>query len=154
MNNHLKRQSSGKTPDFVKPFLSALSQIHEGDAANRADYITHADRAFETLPGASYEDRKTAFAKGNIGLQADHTHYFDGFALMLPMQRGVAVAMARSSGSASRLVVDGSDGIETFALDSSGESHESDTVRLLRQVLKAASILKYDARHPLMTESD
>ncbi len=34
----------------------------------------------------------TAFACGTVGVQADQTHYSDGFGLFLPLQQGVAVA--------------------------------------------------------------
>jgi galactokinase len=137
LNSFVNRQSSGKTPDFVKPFLSALTQIHEGDAANRADYIAHAERGLEVLRGGRDEAVITAFARGSIGLQADHTHYFNGFALMLPMHRGIGVALTRNLDGQSRLIVDGTDGIEMFSRMSPLPESASDTVRLFKCVMDA-----------------
>jgi len=47
----------------------------------------------------------TAYACGAVGVQADQTHYSDGFGLFLPLRRGVAVAARRSE--ASRVVFAG-----------------------------------------------
>jgi len=41
----------------------------------------------------------TAYACGTVGVQADQTHYSDGFGLFLPLRHGVAVA-ARQAGAA------------------------------------------------------
>ena len=137
MNSYVNRTSSGKTPDFVKPFLSALTQIHEGDAANRADYIAHAVRALENLKEGPDQEIVSAFARGSIGLQADHTHYFNGFALMLPMHRGIGIAIARRAEGLSRLIVDGTEGVESFSRMSPALESASDTIRLLRYVMDA-----------------
>ncbi|TDI76068.1 MAG: hypothetical protein E2O84_03405 [Bacteroidetes bacterium] len=140
MNSYMKRPAPGKTPHFVKPFLSALSQIHAGDAANRADSIAHAERALDLLPGEKTEAVSSAFARGSIGLQADHTHYFDGFALMLPMHRGIGVAVCRSTATESRLIVDGSEGVESFSRIQTETASESDTIRLFKHLL---DVLRY-----------
>lgn len=148
MNSYLNRSATGVTPDFVKPFLSALSQIHAGDAANRADSIAHAERALELLPvetgESSVENMSaaaySAFARGSIGLQADHTHYFDGFALMLPMHRGVGVSVRRSDTSESRLIVDGSEGIQLFSRTREDFADASDTVQLLKHLLNVLEV--------------
>jgi galactokinase len=134
VNSYLSRPGAGSTPHFVKPFLNALSQIHEGDAANRADYIAHAERAHAQLSDA--QPVVSAFARGSIGLQADHTHYFDGFALMLPMRRGVGISVSRSSREFSRLKVDGVEDVEQFTRAGESEGPFSDTVRLLILLLK------------------
>lgn len=39
---------------------------------------------------------ETAYAAGTVGVQAEQTHYSDGFGLFLPLQQGVAVAARRA----------------------------------------------------------
>ncbi len=56
----------------------------------------------------------TAFAHGSIAVQADHTHYSDGFALMLSIPPGVAVAVTRAD-AAPRLLSVRDNGHQEFA---------------------------------------
>jgi len=53
----------------------------------------------------------TGYACGTVGVQADQTHYSDGFGLFLPLPQGVAVA-ARSA-EAARVTFAGSGGAES-----------------------------------------
>lgn len=61
---------------------------------------TTLEEHFEVVEGAP---SRTGFAHGSIGLLADHTHYFNGFALFFSIPSGTAVAMRPSTGEASRL---------------------------------------------------
>jgi galactokinase len=53
----------------------------------------------------------TAYACGTVGVQADQTHYSDGFGLFLPLRQGVAVA-ARPA-EASKITFAGTDDVWT-----------------------------------------
>lgn len=56
-----------------------------------------------------------AFARGCTGLLGSHTHYADGFALLLPLPYGTAVAACHRAGaSVSHIAFDGSDRTWTF----------------------------------------
>ncbi len=59
----------------------------------------------------------TGFAYGSMGLLAEHTHYFDGFALFFSIPSGMAVAMRASTGEASRLAFGRDDRTWTYGPD-------------------------------------
>ena len=92
MNTYRSGNEPRKTPEFVKPFLNALNQSHRSDAGTLEQIEERASKCLSTLLGGDDSAIVTASARGCIGLQADHTHYFDGFALMLPMKGGIATA--------------------------------------------------------------
>jgi len=54
--------------------------------------------------GASESPVRTAFASGALSVLSDHTHYSNGFALLLPVAQGTAVAVRAAHGSSSRVV--------------------------------------------------
>lgn len=102
-----RRLKSDRTtaPSFVQPFLRTLNQMREQEAM-RPDEIT--DRAARLLLetfGPARESLEATFAHASVGVMADHTHYFDGFALLLSVPYGVAVAAREASGAAGRVVV-------------------------------------------------
>lgn len=53
--------------------------------------------------GASSQPTEAVFAQGAVNLLSDHTHYSDGFAILMPVKQGVAVAMRRARGSVSQV---------------------------------------------------
>lgn len=56
----------------------------------------------------------TAFASGALGVLSDHTHYSNGFALLLPVAQGIAVAVRPARGSSSRVVFAGDAAAHTW----------------------------------------
>jgi len=128
------RPTSGATPGFVKPFLDALTQIHESEQSGPEELRRRAEQCLSTLVPDEAGESCSAFSRAAIGLQADHTHYFDGFGLMLPLRRGMAVASAPGAGSTSRLLVEGDDEAQRFSFHSDGTERESDTILLLKHV--------------------
>lgn len=52
--------------------------------------------------GASEAAVQTAFASGALSLLSDHTHYSNGFALLMPVAQGTAVAVRTARTSSSR----------------------------------------------------
>ncbi len=137
MNSHRSGKEPGKKSEIVKPFLSALTQIHSSDAAGKEEIEKRARKCISTLPGRKEKTIATASARGSIGLQADHTHYFDGFALMLPMKGGTGISISPGESSESRLIVEGESNVRSFSLMDSDESatSDSDTVRLLKHIV-------------------
>jgi galactokinase len=57
--------------------------------------------------GATDASIAAAYACGTLGVQADQTHYSDGFGLLMPLQQGIAVAARRADES--RIVFEESD---------------------------------------------
>jgi len=68
------------------------------------------DRLADRL-GSAGAPAVTGYACGTVGVQADQTHYSDGFGLFLPLRQGVAVA-ARPA-EAARVTFAGADGADT-----------------------------------------
>lgn len=151
MTTYRSGKEPGKTPEFVKPFLNALTQIHRADSGSTEKIEARARHCISELPGRRERSIVTASARGSIGLQADHTHYFDGFALMLPMKGAIGIAISRSEGAESRLLVEGEKEVHIFSLVESADAEtplsdtpqsdtpQSDTVRLLRHIVQGFS---------------
>ena len=126
---------AGATPSFVKPFLYALGRIRENEKLTPAQYTDRARRLMIDRLGMSAELPEAAFAHGAIGIMADHTTYFDGFALLLHLRQGLSVAIRKTDREQSRFVSEAVDDIETFDLFSpaSGRSVGSLFVGAARQ---------------------
>ncbi len=106
---------SKSTPSFVKPFLYALNRMQENESLRPTQYLERSRSLMVDRLGVEGPVPEAAFAHGSVGLIADHTHYFDGFALMLQMRQGIAVSIRPSTAERSRLVVEGSP--EVFLFD-------------------------------------
>lgn len=79
--------------------------------ALRPDQVTErAARLLHETFGPAREPLEVTFAHASVGVMADHTHYFDGFALHLSVPFGVAVAVREATGSTGRVVVSSADG--------------------------------------------
>jgi galactokinase len=109
----------GETPAFIQPFLHALNSIRERESVRPDQFIDRVRTLLAEALGHTEQPLEAAFAHGSIGIQADHTHYFDGFALMMTMRRGMAVAVRARTESTSRLSVEGTSTIHEF--DVSGD---------------------------------
>ena len=112
------------TPPYVQPLLQALDRMQQRHAV-RPEALTQ--RAHEVLTdrlGPGEHQAEATFSHGVIGLAADHTAVIDGFALMLPIRDGIAVAMRESSRKSSQLVFDGNDDVWEFDLHSGPSSQD------------------------------
>lgn len=107
---------AGATPSFVKPFLYALGRIRENEHLTPTQYTDRARRLMIDRLGMSSELPHAAFAHGALGIMADHTTYFDGFALLLHLRQGLSVAIRKTDRSESRLVSEAAEEIEMFDL--------------------------------------
>lgn len=122
MPSDLIRDRAGAGP-YVRPFLDALDRMQDRRTV-RPDHLT--DRARSLLIdefGAAGDRPDAAFSHGGAGLLGDHTHYFDGFALLMSLPMGTAVALRTHRTSNSRLVFEG--GTETWSFDAGAEPDES-----------------------------
>lgn len=86
-------------------FVEAPETLDAYDAPDRAVMRKRA----QAVLGDQLDDAEavmaTAYACGTVGVQADQTHYSDGFGLLMPLQQGVAVAARRAD--ATRVVSEG-----------------------------------------------
>lgn len=115
MPSDLIRDRTGAAP-YVTPFLDALDRMQERTSV-RPDLMT--DRARSLLLdqfGSAAGRPDAAFAHGGTGLLCDHTHYFDGFALLKSLPLGTAVALRSTDGERSRIVFEGGSDTWTFDL--------------------------------------
>lgn len=99
-------------PPHAQPFVHGLNRMQARETI-RPEQLQ--DRAVALLeahfgPGAA---PATAFSRGGTGLISEHTHYFDGFAVMLPLAQGTAVAL-RAAASGPSYVAFESGGVLTF----------------------------------------
>ncbi len=81
------------TPSFVQPFLYAYNRIQANESLRPIQYEDRAKALLVERLGGEGPLPVAAFSHGAVGIVADHTHYVDGFALMLHMRQGTAVAL-------------------------------------------------------------
>lgn len=98
---------SKSTPSFVKPFLYALNRMQENESLRPIQYMERSRVLMVDRLGMEGVVPEAAFAHGSVGLIADHTHYFAGFAMMLQLRQGIAVSMRATDREDSRLVLEG-----------------------------------------------
>jgi galactokinase len=86
--------STSSYPPFEEDtaFLDAPDQFDDDEAPDRASLRQRARDVLVDRLAASDAPLATAYACGTIGVQADQTHYSEGFGLFMPLQQGVAVA--------------------------------------------------------------
>jgi galactokinase len=98
-----------ETPPFVRPFLHALDRMQEQTAHPPETLAERARTLLRDRWGGTDAAVETTFAHGAISLLADQTNYSNGFALLMPLRQGTAVAVRRAAEGRSRLVFEGSD---------------------------------------------
>lgn len=113
MPSDLIRDRTGAAP-HVTPFLDALDRMQERRFVGPDRLTERAESLLVERLGSTGGRAEAAFAHGATGLLGEHTHYFDGFALLLSMAPGTAVAVRTAAGGRSRLVFEGSDETWSF----------------------------------------
>ncbi len=98
-----------ETPPFVRPFLQALDRMQDQAAHPPETLIERAQDLLHDRFGPSEAPAETAFAHGAVSVLADQTNYSNGFALLMPLRQGTAVAVRRAAEGHARLVFEGSD---------------------------------------------
>ncbi len=110
---------SGKpgAPPFVKSYLHALDRMQERETLRPEEVTQRARALLEAQFGVSEQPVEVAFCHTAVGLMSEHTHYFDGFALMMSLPFGTAVAVRRAGGALSHVLFEG--GIRVWDFDCS-----------------------------------
>jgi galactokinase len=78
---------------MADPFWSAINRMKVRQVLDTEDLVA---RARATLSGEESEPGRDVFSAvgtGHIALVSEHTHYFSGFALLLPLPQAIAVAV-------------------------------------------------------------
>jgi len=101
--------------DEAAAFVERPNQFADYEAPDRATLRQRARDVLVDRLDTSDSPLSTAYACGTVGVQADQTHYSDGFGLFMPLQQGVAVA-ARPADT-TRVVFGGTD--QTWDADTS-----------------------------------
>ena len=127
--------SNASNTDVPPP--SVLFALHAAadDASFSVSPETLMARAVAVLEerlGPSDDAPQSAFVPGATGLLSDHTHYSNGFALLMPLTQGTALAWRPSSGDATRFVFDGEP--TTWTLPAPGNA--PDWARVASRVLQ------------------
>ena len=108
MSSDASSSTSSRPPfDQEAAFVDAPEQFDEYEAPDRASLRARARDVLVERLGSSDVPLSTAYACGTVGVQADQTHYSDGFGLLMPLQQGVAVAARRAD--ATRVVFAGAE---------------------------------------------
>ncbi len=99
------------TPPFVQPLLHALDRMQRREVLQPQQVTARAQEVLVERLGTSLRPSEAAFAHGGTGLIGAHTHYFDGFAVIMPLRVGTAVAIRFTEGPDSRIVFEGEETI-------------------------------------------
>jgi len=102
------------TPPFIKPFLHVLDRLQD-QAILRPSQMTERARAYlvDRLE-PSQQAIEATFAHGGMSLLANHTHYFDGFAVLLTSPFGTAAAIRETTAHHSSIVFEGLEKMWSF----------------------------------------
>jgi galactokinase len=133
-DGRLDRKSGGS---FVEPFRHALDRMQERSVPAPDEITGRAVRLLTDRFGPSESREVTGFAYGVAGVQADHSHYFNGFALLKPMRMGTAAALRSIRESEWRIAVDGSSDTFRFELDGRIDDTPPIAARVALSVLNA-----------------
>lgn len=136
MSFNLIRERGGKPP-YIQPYLHALDRMQKREFL-RPDQHVERVRALlgERLGVQPQAATEAVFAHAGTGLLGEHTHYFDGFAFLLSLPLGTAVAIRQTTASASRVVFEGSAATWTFdcAHPEAGEAGRPVWVRIVQRL--------------------
>lgn len=113
MSSHLIRERAG-TPPYLQPYLHALDRMQKREHLRPDQLVARARALLNDRLGGVEGVPDAAFAHGGTGLLGEHTHYFDGFSLLLLLPLGTAVAVRTTTAETSRVVFEGSDATWTF----------------------------------------
>ncbi len=100
------REYAGR-PRSVKPLLKALDRLEKREALSQTRLEVRARELLVDRFGEAGEELTPGFAGSYIGVHAEHTHYFNGFAVLLPLPFGTAIALRRTNSPTSRAAFDG-----------------------------------------------
>jgi len=140
MNDERKPMDNGTSPSFAEPLKHAMHRVEENESLTPDQHKSRAERLFSDRFEAGKSDVHVAFSPGVVGIQADHTHYFNGFALLKPMRRGTAVAVRLTERKKVRLVFEGVPEPVAFEIGTVGVDSDSHVVQTIRVLLDSMDL--------------
>lgn len=108
------REPSEDTPPFMQPMLQAWDRMQQREVLDAEGVRAHARALLDEQFGPG--EGGVAYARGGTGLLGEQTHYAGGFAVLLPLAQGTAVAARRVAGSRSRVVFKTEEAVYAFHL--------------------------------------
>ncbi len=102
----LSQHNANKASSLVQPFKYALNKMRSNEVLSPTQYMERARMLLVDRLGVKGPIAESAFSPGVVGLMADHTHYFEGFALVLQTRQGAAVAIRPNSRGKHTIVVE------------------------------------------------
>lgn len=98
---------------FIHPYLPMPGGV-QVETLRPGQLTNQAQRLLVERLGPADQSAEAAFAHGAAGLLTNHTRYFDGFALLMSLHQGTAVAVRRTQAPHSALTFAGSDACWLF----------------------------------------
>ena len=114
----------------MRPVLDALDRLQQRPVGTPEAHRARVERALVERLGPSAARTSVAYVRGATGLLADHTHVTQGFALLLPLPEGTAVAARATDAGQSSAVAAGDE--QVWALD--GDNRVPAWVRVVTQL--------------------
>jgi galactokinase len=106
MSSDVSSSASSSPPVWREAaFVEAPEAFDAYTAPDPSTLTEHAHAMLVDRLGTADAPISTGYACGTIGVQADQTHYSDGFGLLMPLRQGTAVAVRRAD--TSRIVFHG-----------------------------------------------
>ncbi len=94
--------TSGPNSHLLRTYQEVLARLEAGAPPSPEEHRAQCQRLLQRL--GPTEVAHTAFVHGTPGLLAAHTHYFEGFALLLAAPHGTAVSVCPAHEGISRLL--------------------------------------------------
>ncbi len=114
------------------------------ESLSSGQYIDQAKRLLEDRLGTTNQKPACAFSCGVVGIMADHTHYFEGFALVLRMRQGVAIALRPNTLDRHRFVLEGAPDLNFSEIRPSKNLSISSLFQAILGAVEAPSGVCYD----------
>jgi galactokinase len=116
--------------------LHALDRMQQREALQPGQLTDQAHALLLEYFGVGEAEEEAALAHGALGLLSGHTHYFNGFALLMPLPHGVAVAVRQRAEGPTRLTFGGRDDVWTFQEDVEALSSAPVWVRVVQALVR------------------
>lgn len=129
------RERTG-APPYVTPYLDALDRMQERTIVPPDQLAERSGLLLTERFGSRSESVETSFAHGATGLIGEHTHYFDGFAVLMSLPLGTAVAARAVPEGPSQLAFEG--GKDSWIFDTGGPKDDTGPawVRLVEETFR------------------
>lgn len=137
MSDDRKRPDNGISPSFTEPLRHALDLMQDRELLTPDQHKSRAKRLLFDRFETGGQHVQVAFSNGSAGIQADHTHYFNGFALLKPMRRGTAVAVRFTESNEVRITLEGVPDTYAFELGAARVDTDPAVVQSIRVMLES-----------------